>query len=182
MTVPAQRPLRVIVDGIATILSAGGDASPHYVGAEYLDQNTDAGGRYVWVPSQDDFGPPYHGNNGTQPRSLFTNSERVSIHIWGATDYEPTDPDVWYDATWTMRNNIIVALRRALATSFNLATSGWLKPDTRTTGFLGKVYQLNVILLEPVPDAIQQVATIRGIVATTKTTPHNETDVTITLP
>jgi hypothetical protein len=125
------------------------------MGGEYLQQNA-APPRIVFVPTDDTYRQPeIHEGDGvaydlpTGARPLIEVSASVEFHIWAAS---------WDDAE-TLRNAVVVALRRCAAAAFEILRGGWVTPQAAGLQS-GRAYVLLVSFPIPVLDAAPLLATV----------------------
>lgn len=149
-----------LVAEVAATLAAAGDTAPHRVGSKWLAAN-DSPPRYVWIPVRDtpSIEVPRANNN---PRSIYSFREGISIHCWGVRAVQSDDAAKDFDVAWQMRNNVLVALRKAVKSDGEVGPSGFLDPERDNWIKHGQVYILNYTVGVPVANKILPTAEIQG--------------------
>ncbi len=147
------RPLVEIITGVAAILTAAGDASPHVEGPEHL-AGDDGAPRYVWIATGET--PNVRGvtnNYSPNPRVIGSMLEQVDIHCWGFYGSAGT-PTQHRTAAYLMRNNVHAGLQRAIPGAFTVLGSSFLRPEQPRWSEHGAVYVLSVAIEVRLPDQI----------------------------
>lgn len=146
------RPVAAVRAEVQAALVAAGDVTPHFEGAEAISANN-APPRYVWVETTQS-GEQKAALRGYNPPSVAATKEHVEIHCWGETR----------DQAYELRNNVLVALKRACGADVQLERGEWMHFDrSGNSAWRGLVLVQEVSIAIPVADEILPIAVITDV-------------------